>query len=281
MDTIKDRINKWVDVREADIITDISRLVAVKSMRSEASEEKPYGEGPAEALKLALDICREHGFSVINHDNYVMTADINDKETVMDILAHLDVVGVGEGWDSDPFKAEVRDGCLYGRGTDDDKGPAIMALYAMKCIRELGEDRKNVRLILGTDEESGSSDVKYYYDRNKPAPNTFTPDAAFPVINVEKGLYRPEFTKKWVKETILPRVLSLNGGFRLNVVPADASAVVAGLELKTIRDICEPLAKELKVELKLNEVEKGIELTVKEQPDMLLWQILRITVLQR
>jgi succinyl-diaminopimelate desuccinylase len=260
---IKDRISRWVDQREADIIADISRLVAVKSIRGEAAEGRPFGEGPAEALKLALEICREQGFSVINHDNYVMTADMNDKETVMDILAHLDVVGVGEGWDSDPFKAELRDGCLYGRGTDDNKGPAVMALYAMKCIKELGEDRKNVRLILGTDEESGSSDVKYYYDRNKPAPNTFSPDASFPVINVEKGLYRPEFTKKWAKETVLPRVVGFNGGFRLNVVPADASAVVAGLELKTIRDICEPLANELKVELKLNPAEKGIELEVK------------------
>lgn len=260
---IKERISKWVDEREADIIADISRLVAVKSMRGEASEGKPFGEGPAEALSLALDICREHGFKVINHDNYVMTADMNDKETVMDILAHLDVVGVGEGWDSDPFKAEVRDGCLYGRGTDDDKGPAIMALYAMKCIKELGEDRKNVRLILGTDEESGSGDVKYYYERNKPAPNTFTPDAGFPVINVEKGLYRPKFSKKWEAETALPRVLSVNGGFRLNVVPADASAVVAGLELKTIENICVPLAESLKVELKLNQTGKGVGLAVK------------------
>jgi succinyl-diaminopimelate desuccinylase len=260
---IKERISKWVDEREADIIADISRLVAVKSIRGEASESKPFGEGPAEALNLALDICREHGFKVINHDNYVMTADMNDKETVLDILAHLDVVGVGEGWDSDPFKAEVRDGCLYGRGTDDDKGPAIMALYAMKCIKELGEDRKNVRLILGTDEESGSSDVKYYYERNKPAPNTFTPDAGFPVINVEKGMYRPEFSKKWEPETALPRVLSFSGGFRLNVVPADASALVAGLELKTIENICTPLAESLKVELRLNQTDKGTELTVK------------------
>jgi succinyl-diaminopimelate desuccinylase len=260
---IKERISKWVDEREADIIADISRLVAVKSIRGEASEGKPFGEGPAEALNLALDICREHGFKVINHDNYVMTADMNDKETVLDILAHLDVVGVGEGWDSDPFKAEVRDGCLYGRGTDDDKGPAIMALYAMKCIKELGEDRKNVRLILGTDEESGSSDVKYYYERNKPAPNTFTPDAGFPVINVEKGMYRPEFSKKWEPETALPRVLSFSGGFRLNVVPADASALVAGLELKTIENICTPLAESLKVELRLNQTDKGTELAVK------------------
>jgi succinyl-diaminopimelate desuccinylase len=118
------------DEREADIIADSQDWVRVKSIRGEASEGKPFGEGPAEALNLALDICREHGFKVINHDNYVMTADMNDKETVLDILAHLDVVGVGEGWDSDPFKAEVRYGCLYGRGTDDDKGPAIMALYA-------------------------------------------------------------------------------------------------------------------------------------------------------
>jgi succinyl-diaminopimelate desuccinylase len=133
----------------------------------------------------------------------------------------------------------------------------------LEVHKRAGEDRKNVRLILGTDEESGSSDVKYYYERNKPAPNTFTPDAGFPVINVEKGMYRPEFSKKWEPETALPRVLSFSGGFRLNVVPADASALVAGLELKTIENICTPLAESLKVELRLNQTDKGTELTVK------------------
>ena len=53
---------------------------------------------------------------------------------------------------------------MYGRGTSDDKGPAVAALYAMKAVRDLGfELDKDVRLILGSDGECGSSDIAYYF----------------------------------------------------------------------------------------------------------------------
>lgn len=85
------------------------------------------------------------------------------------------MVPAGEGWTvTEPFEPVEKDGKLYGRGTADDKGPAVAALYAMRAIKELGIPvKKNVRLILGTDEECGSSDIEVYYKREKEAPMTF------------------------------------------------------------------------------------------------------------
>ena len=72
----------------------------------------------------------------------------------------------------------VVDGRLYGRGAQDDKGPAVAALYAMRCIKELGLPLgKTVRLVLGTDEECGSSDLPHYYAKEEEAPVTISPDA--------------------------------------------------------------------------------------------------------
>ncbi len=269
MENIKERIEKWVDGREADIIADISRLVAIRSVAGEPGEGMPFGEGPAAALREAMEICRERGLIVRNHEGYVLTADINGCEAALDILAHLDVVGEGEGWETEPYRAVVKDGCLYGRGADDDKGPAVAAVYAMECARELCREsgiamRRNARLILGTDEESGSRDIAYYYRRNKPAPNTFSPDASFPVYNVEKGLYRPSFSFRLdpAGEAALPRVLSLSGGERLNVVPAEAAAVVAGLDLGAVEALCRPAAERLGVGLRLKETDAGTEIAV-------------------
>ena len=77
---------------------------------------------------------------------------------------------------TEPFKPVLKDGKLYGRGTADDKGPAVAALYAMRAVKELGIPlKKNVRLILGTDEECGSSDIRHYYSIEKEAPMTFSP----------------------------------------------------------------------------------------------------------
>lgn len=260
---IQKTISAWVDAHESELIADISRLVAVKSARGDALEGMPFGEGPAKALEEALKICAKYGFPVHNYNNYAGTADLCDKETVLDILGHLDVVGEGDGWNTDPYTATQKDGCLYGRGTDDDKGPVIAALFAMRAVRESGVPLKyNTRLIMGTDEESGSSDLSYYYSVEKPAPNTFSPDSSFPVYNVEKGNYKPIFTKTWPAEDILPRVTFFNGGYRINVLPADARAKVAGIPADELRALCAPIAEECGVRVTVTGNDNGGEIFV-------------------
>ena len=229
---MKSFFDTWVESHRDAFIRDIGRLVAVRSVKGEARDGMPFGEGPAKALAEAEKICGELGFATTNYDNYVLTADAADAPRGLDILCHLDVVGEGSGWDTNPYEAVVKDGCIWGRGTDDDKGPAVAAMYAMRAVMECGVSMKrNVRLILGTDEESGSADIEYYYKTKgvKPAPATFSPDNAFPVYNVEKGLYRQTFRKTFASVAKTPRVTGLEGGFRFNVVPPDAWARVEGL----------------------------------------------------
>ncbi len=265
--TIQEKISSWVEARREDYLRDVSRLVAIRSVGGEPREGMPFGEGPAAALKEALRMAGELGFATRDYDGYVMTADLLEGERALDILAHLDVVGEGDGWDTDPYTAVEKDGCLYGRGTDDDKGPAVAALYAMACARAVAGDRlkKNARLILGTDEESGSGDIRYYYEREASAPYTFSPDANFPVINTEKGGLVGTFTRSWPFSEALPRVSSVDGGYRINVLPADASAVVLGIEQAEGEKICAPLAKKLGVSLALEEVSGGVKLSVHGQ----------------
>ena len=228
----EEQIHAYFDDPKAreTLIAAISRLVAVKSVRGEAQPGMPYGPGPAAALAEGLKLAGEWGFHTENHENQVGTADLNDKETRLHILGHLDVVGEGKGWSTDPYTCVEKDGMLYGRGVSDDKGPVVCALMAMKAIRELGLPLSaNVRLLMGTDEESGSGDIAYYYSKHPFAPYAFTPDADFPVIHIEKGHYHPSFGKRWAAETALPRVTGLKGGFRTNVVPPEAECVVSGL----------------------------------------------------
>ena len=263
MENREARISRWVDDHRDAYIRDVSRLVAIRSVSGPAEEGKPFGPGPAAALEEAKRICGELGFLTEDHDGYVLTADVCREDTVLDILAHLDVVGEGEGWDTDPYTAVEKDGCLYGRGTDDDKGPAVAAAYAMACVRELFPLKRNVRLILGTDEESGSGDIRHYYAAHKPAPNTFSPDASFPVFNTEKGGLTGRFRKAWPRQEILPRIALLEGGYRINVLPADARAVVLGLSPELAEKSAAPLAKELGVQLTIKAAGDGAELAVK------------------
>lgn len=249
------KIREWVEAHRGDYLRDVSDLVAIRSVSGEAAPGAPFGEGPAKALAEAGRIAEKLGLSVHNVDGYVLTADLPGESRALDILAHLDIVAEGEGWETDPYAAVEKEGCLYGRGTDDDKGPAVAALYAMTCVKELFGDqlKHGARVILGTDEESGSGDIAYYYQKEKPAPNTFSPDASFPVYNTEKGGFTGHFSVKWPRSEELPRLRSLHGGFRINVLPADAEAEIEGLPLTEIESICRPLAAVLGVSVFITE----------------------------
>ncbi len=240
------QIEEYIDSHCQDMVEDIFTLCRINSEKAEAEEGKPYGAGAAEVLAAALEMMEGYGFSVRNYDNYAGTADLNNKEKQLDILAHLDVVPAGEGWQvTAPYEPVLKDGCLYGRGTADDKGPAVAALYAMRAVKDLGIPlKKNVRLILGTDEECGSSDIRHYYSMEKEAPMTFSPDAEFPVINVEKGGLAAHFTGNFPKSGKAARLLSIDAGIKINVVPAKAFASVIGLDRKTLEQTAAEVEKE-------------------------------------
>ncbi len=225
-------ISSYIDAHTQEMIEDIFALCRINSERMPAEEGKPYGDGPAEALAEALRIAASYGFAVKNYDNYVGTVDLGGGERQLDILAHLDVVPAGEGWQvTQPFSPVLKEGKLFGRGTADDKGPAVAALYALRCVKELGLPlKKSVRLILGCDEECGSSDIEHYYGIEKEAPMTFSPDADFPVTNIEKGRLPGTFDAEFAASEALPRLNSMEAGVKVNVVPGKAYAVVEGLD---------------------------------------------------
>lgn len=249
------QIEAWFADKEALLIEAVSRLVSIRSVKGEAAPDAPFGPGPASALREALQIAHDWDLSPLNHDGYVGTADLNDKETTLHILGHLDVVDEGTGWTvTGPYEPKVVDGCIYGRGTDDDKGPIVAALLALKCVKELDLPMKaNVRVIMGTDEESGSADLEYYFSRNSYAPYSFTPDSGFPVINVEKGGYKPTFTKFWEEATTLPKLAWLHGGVRLNILPGDADCAVEGLPPDLIQPEAEGVTAQTGVTFTLTE----------------------------
>ena len=222
----------------------------------------PYGEGPAKAVEAALKLAESMGFKTKNYDNYVGTVDFSDKEKGLDILAHLDVVPAGDEWTvTQPYEPVIKDGKIYGRGSSDDKGPAIVALYALKAVKDMNIPlSKNVRLILGTDEECGSSDIEHYYAVEKEAPMTFSPDAEFPLINIEKGRLAAEFTSEYTEDKALPRVIRVNGGVKANVVPDKASAEVEGFTLDVVSDLCKKA--EEKTGVRFSVTEDGSVITI-------------------
>ena len=234
--------------QQEDLLVEaVSRLVRIDSTLGSAQPGQPFGPGPAAALEAFLSLAQEWGLPGENLSGYVGTVDLNNQpDTALHILGHLDIVDAGEGWTvTAPFQPKVVDGLLYGRGTADDKGPMVAALLAMKAVRDLKLPlTKNVRLIAGTDEETGFRDIKWYYGSHPYAPHTLSPDADFPIINLEKGHYQPTFQAAWPQAAALPRVAAFSGGTRLNMVPPKAQVTVLGLSPRQVEEAFQALALE-------------------------------------
>lgn len=233
--TIMDKYKKFASDRKDDIISLLSKLVAIPSVMGDAKPGYPFGEAPAKALETMLDEAKTLGFEVNNVDNCYGTADYlpNGVSTPeLAILCHLDVVPEGKGWTYEPFACTEKDGILYGRGVTDDKGPAVSALYALYGVKQLGTKlSKGVRLIFGTNEENGSADIEHYLKKDKMPPMVFTPDASYPLINCEKGMARIKYSADMDNADII----SICGGQVINAVPAECYAVLSCKHENSIR----------------------------------------------
>jgi len=261
---LREKIDKWFDAHCDDMINDLGKLVGIKSVRGEKIPGAPYGKNSRDVLTLAQSMLQERDLNVSVFEDMMITADYGPTPPLLGILAHLDIVEAGEGWDTDPLKLAVKDGKIYGRGVMDNKGPAVAAMYALYCARDICPQFKHgVQILLGSGEETGFDDITEYLKKNDPPPNVFTPDAEFPVVNVEKGRFMPVFGAKWEKDTNLPRVISITGGKTPNIVPEQTEAVIEGFTLKDVEAFCSEYTNKTGVALTVASNDNILTITAK------------------
>ncbi|WML45701.1 dipeptidase PepV [Neobacillus sp. PS3-40] len=222
-----------VEKRKDALIKDVQELLHIKSLLDEenTTDDAPLGKGVKEALDFMLNLGEKDGFTPKNVGNLAGHLEFGEGKELLGILCHVDVVPEGDGWLSDPFAAEIRDGKIFARGALDDKGPTMAAYYAMKIVKELGLPlKKRVRMIIGTDEESNWRCVNHYFENEEMPTLGFAPDADFPIINAEKGISDFDMVQKQIvqKENNNAQVEVLNfiSGKRYNMVPDYAKATI-------------------------------------------------------
>lgn len=214
--------------QQDEYLNDLMALIKIPSVRddTQATDEYPLGPKPAQALHAILEMAQQDGFKTKNIDNVVGYVECGEGDETLAILAHVDVMPAGDGWQTDPFDPVIKDGNIYGRGTSDDKGPGLAAYYALKTLKSMGvKFNQKVRMIFGTDEESNWTGMKRYFEV-EPAPTYgFSPDASFPLINGEKGnvSLKLNFDATATGTVALTR---FDAGLRPNMVPGKATASV-------------------------------------------------------
>ncbi|MBQ6088071.1 MAG: Sapep family Mn(2+)-dependent dipeptidase [Firmicutes bacterium] len=231
------RMTGFLDKHFDRMLEDLAELIAVPS-------ESDDHEKVAECLELALRQAERYGFRAYTAaDGKVGIVEMGEGPETLGILTHVDVVPAGDParWDSDPYKAEIRDGKIYGRGTLDDKGLVVSSLFAMMAVREQGLPlHKKVQLIIGTQEEVEWTDMDEYVSKYPLPDYGFTPDGSYPICNIEKG-YIDQTMEFDVSEDDTEGLYlkELDIGVAVNVVPGEAAAVLSdGRVIKVTGKAC-------------------------------------------
>lgn len=223
------KIAELIESYRDEFVSTLQSWIRVPSVKGEAEEKAPFGRDVRRMLDQALATARDLGFQPADYDGYACDLKLGDAEEEIGVLGHLDVVPVGDGWTRPPFDGVIEDGRIYGRGTNDDKGPSLAALFAMRAIRDAGLPlKKSIKLILGCDEESGWEDMAYYTAHASMPETGFSPDASFPLINTEKGMIHLTFRGPAADSGL--KILKMSTGNRMNVIPGESKALLEGGE---------------------------------------------------
>lgn len=224
IDNLKEKFKNKILSEKEELFKNIDRLIRINSVEGESLEGAPFGVEPKKALEEALKISEEMGFKTKNIDNAIGYAEYGEGEEYICVIGHVDIVPVGEGWSYDPLKLTITKDKLYGRGILDNKGPIMSALYGLKILKDLNITlSKKVRIIFGTNEETGFKDIPYYLKNEKPPIMGFTPDCKYPAVYGERGILDLTIWSKKIKENI-----SIEGEFKNNVVPSYAKINING-----------------------------------------------------
>ncbi|MGI5959420.1 MAG: Sapep family Mn(2+)-dependent dipeptidase [Massiliimalia sp.] len=209
------QIDQWIADHQQQMIEDIGKLIRHKSISDHHAVGTPYGQGCKDVLEEMLSLGKSYGFQVKNHEDRCGSICFGCGEKTIGMWGHLDVVPEANGWKYPPYECTQVGDFLIGRGVSDNKGPSVVALYAMRCIKELNLPFHNkIQQVVGCDEEKGMSDVEYYVS-HEPVPDfSFVTDCGFPVCYAEKGILEIELLSP-----VLEGVAALDGGTVSNIVP--------------------------------------------------------------
>ena len=220
-----DEFYTWMNRHEQEFLQDLITMIGYGRSVSRVGEWigalwscLPGG------LVTMLQIAASYGFEVRDCDGHAGEIFYSKGCTGLDIgiWGHLDVVPEGEGWSYPPYELSREGDFLIGRGVQDNKGPLLAVLYAMRFLKEQKWQPNNgYRLIFGCDEERGMKDVAYFLAHRKAPDYSFVADCGFPVCRGEKGMLVLEIKK----EVPAGKISSLKSGLVINSVPGTACAV--------------------------------------------------------
>jgi len=250
----------------AQVLQELVRFRTVSGMKDELSEKRYYDETRT-CFEYLEEICARMDLPFTNLENEIAEITLGDYSEIIGVPLHIDVVPGWEKGEYEPFAGIRVDNVIYGRGTQDNKGPLASCLYGMWALKEAGISlKKRIKIIIAAEEETGEWNTIFNYVKNYNTPVfCFVPDYEFPIVNAEKGMLNIKLTAAWDKEAAPSPIefVEFSGGERVNVVPDKATArfILQCDEIDMLSDKPEWIAKAVEDRMKEKPARDTIEVT--------------------
>ncbi|QYJ96106.1 dipeptidase [Shewanella alkalitolerans] len=251
---LADRVAQYaLNTYGGETISALSTLIPFKTVETEGMTPLTHPEFVGFKAQLK-SLSQSLGLDY-SDQGYVVLIGLGEGEQKLGVITHGDVQPADASfWQQDPFTldSQSQPGFLIGRGTEDDKGPIVTAMYAMKAIKDKGLIlNRRIELLVYLAEESDWAPLKAFLTEFTPADINITIDAEYPVVTAEKGWSEIRLTipntaneTKAVRDQ-LPSLDRFSGGAFDSQVPQQAVAKISGLDKKTIAALKEKASKQL------------------------------------
>lgn len=152
------------------IIEELFSLLRIPSVSAHKHAEEAIYLCAAQWVELLLKSGMDNARIISTKGNPVVFAEkvINPAKPTVLVYGHYDVMPAEplNLWDSPPFEPEIRDGKIYGRGADDDKGQSFMHAKALEYLIKNDHLNCNVKFLIEGEEEIGSPSLESFCREN-------------------------------------------------------------------------------------------------------------------
>ena len=245
IDTQSEKAANYAVERYAnDMVASLATLVKFNTVAVEG--QTPDTNPEFIAFKQELKgLSEKLGLDYVDH-GYVILIGLGEQENKLGVITHGDVQPANPAlWQQSPYVLDMTSapGKLIGRGTEDDKGPIVTAMYAMKSMKDKQiKLNKRIELMVYMAEESDWEPLKAFLKTFTPANINITIDAEYPVVTAEKGWSKIEFVIPKINLTAAalakqPTLEKFSGGYFASQVPQQAQAEISFADEKLIAQL--------------------------------------------
>ena len=163
-------IKEYIKEHEGRFLEELFALIRIPSISAKTEHKDDmqrcarYWQEHLQGLGVQAEVYQTAGNPIV-YGEYVIDA---SAPTVL-VYGHYDVMPAEplELWKSEPFEPEIRDGHIWARGADDDKGQSMTQIKGFETAKALGLLRCNVKFVLEGEEEIGSTHLEGFLTQYK------------------------------------------------------------------------------------------------------------------